>query len=98
MASKSIATSKLTKKHLPADDASVSDMIAFAHTFDVKGAGLTFERLAEIAYSKDHSSIDTMRACLFFEARRWRHFGEGPDQEAFQYWRLLVAGISARLS
>jgi hypothetical protein len=97
MARKPIPTSKLTKKHLPADDAGVSDLIAFAHTFDSEEVGLSFDRLAEIANGKDHSSIDNLRACLFFEARRWRHIGDDPDQEALQYWRSLVAEIKGQL-
>jgi hypothetical protein len=35
-------------------------------------------------------SIDELRACLFFEQRRWHHFGEEPNGRGAQYvWALL---------
>jgi hypothetical protein len=35
-------------------------------------------------------SIDEVRACLFYEQRRWHHFGEDPNGRGAQYvWALL---------
>jgi hypothetical protein len=35
-------------------------------------------------------SIDEVRACLFYEQRRWHHFGEEPNGRGAQYvWALL---------
>lgn len=35
-------------------------------------------------------SIDELRACLFYEQRRWHHFGEEPNGRGAQYvWALL---------
>ncbi len=35
-------------------------------------------------------SIDEVRACLFYEQRRWHHFGEDPNGRGEQYvWALL---------
>ncbi|HVC68864.1 MAG TPA: hypothetical protein VNC61_01235 [Acidimicrobiales bacterium] len=37
-------------------------------------------------------SIDELRACLFYEQRRWHHFGEEPNGRGGQYiWALLCA-------
>jgi len=37
-------------------------------------------------------SIDEVRACLFYEQRRWHHFGEDPNGRGAQYvWALLDA-------
>jgi hypothetical protein len=36
------------------------------------------------------ASIDEVRACLFYEQRRWHHFGEEPNGRGAQYvWALL---------
>lgn len=36
------------------------------------------------------TSIDEVRACLFYEQRRWHHFGEDPNGRGEQYvWALL---------
>ena len=37
----------------------------------------------------------SLRACLFFEARRWRHYGDDPGPESLAYWRELVGKIRA---
>jgi len=42
-------------------------------------------------------SLAHNRACLFFESRRWHHFGYEMDDESAAYVRALVANIG-RLS
>jgi hypothetical protein len=37
--------------------------------------------------------VDTLRTSLFFEHRRWRHFGESPTPEAHEYHRALIRAI-----
>ncbi|MEY4182682.1 MAG: hypothetical protein RLZZ217_1308 [Planctomycetota bacterium] len=39
-----------------------------------------------------------LRACLFFEQRRWRHFGDEPDAEAMADIRGLVEAIRERVA
>lgn len=95
MKDKTISTAKLEVNQIPQDDVSVDGLIQFAHTFDGYACWGSFERCAEIANTHDHSTIDALRTCLFFEARRWRHFGETPDDEALFYWRKLVKDIRA---
>ena len=97
MKDKTISTAKLEVKHLPPDDASVDVLIQFAHTFDGYARCGSSAKCAEIANARDHSTIDRLRTCLFFEARRWRHFGETPDEDALRYWQSLVAGIRERI-
>lgn len=93
MTTKTISTANLRPKDLPSDDADVREITQFAHTFDGYARWGSFERCAEIANARDHSTIDKLRTCLFFEARRWRHFGDDPDDEAVIYWRTLVGKI-----
>lgn len=97
MRDKTISTAKLEVKHLPPDDASVDVLIQFAHTFDGYARWGSSAKCAEIANAPDHSTIDALRTCLFFEARRWRHFGETPDDDALQYWKSLVVSIRERI-
>ena len=97
MSSRTIGSERLALADLPGDDADELALIEFAHTFDGYARWGSFERCAEIANRRDHSSLDALRTCLFFEARRWRHFGESPDAGALAYWRELVAGIRAHL-
>lgn len=97
MKDKTISTAQLEVKHLPRDDATVDVLIRFAHTFDGYARWGSHSKCAEIANARDHSTIDKLRTCLFFEARRWRHFGETPDEDALRYWQSLVAGIRERM-
>jgi hypothetical protein len=47
-----------------------------------------FSRTAEVP-----SDEKELRACLFFEARRWRHFGSEPDENAWPYIEALRRGL-----
>lgn len=90
---RTIPSEDLMLTDIPAVDADLDALIAFAHTFDGNGHWGSFERCAEIANAQDHGSLEKLRTCLFFEVRRWRHFGDDPDPEAEQYWRKLVAAV-----
>ena len=37
--------------------------------------------------------LDELRAALFFEQRRYHHFGEGPDGSDLDYIEALVGAI-----
>jgi len=41
-------------------------------------------------------SLDELRTCLFFEQRRWHHFGATPDGEAQRYFAALLQAIRAK--
>lgn len=69
----------------------------FALTFDGYLVHGSFEACAKIANRKAPNTLTEYRTCLFFEQRRWRHFGVEPEGEALVYIRSLVAGIRAKL-
>ena len=94
---------EISNKHLllidiPKSDADWSEIAAFALTFNGYEVCGSFDKCAEIANAKRHESLTDMRACLFFEQRRWRHFGESPDGETMAYLRKLLESIRAKVS
>jgi hypothetical protein len=78
----------------------------FALTFDGYRHHGSLEKCAAIANARNPVTLTEYRTCLFFEQRRWRHFGQEPDTETRAYVlrlldgmrRLLVAGESATRS
>ncbi len=85
---------------VPASDASLSDVMQFA-TFTyfgydrhggVEGLGaLANSSLEQWRQTRSlPSSVQLIRASLFFESRRWHHYGYPPDEEAEAYMRALV--------
>jgi len=40
-------------------------------------------------------TLDELRACLFYEQRRWHHFGEDPSGRSAEYMWAIVDAISA---
>ena len=97
MPAKTIPTVQLKVSDVPADAADLENLLRFALSFDGYRHRGSFSRCAEIANARDHGSLDKLRTCLFFEARRWHHFGDSPDEEETLYWRWLVAEIRLRL-
>lgn len=90
MTSVQFDTNDLVADGIPLDNSSISDLNAFALTFNgYKHFGA--EECARIANERDHSSLDKLRACLFFEARRQRFlaFSPGLKAESEHYWRDL---------
>jgi hypothetical protein len=83
---------------IPSPNASLDELIVFAHTFDGYKAWGSFEKCAAIANARDHSTLDALRTCLFFEARRWRHMGDDPDPDAKAYWHDLLTKMRAQLA
>lgn len=43
------------------------------------------------------TDLDVLRSSLFFEQRRWRHYGDFPDERAMQYIRALLRGIRSEV-
>ena len=39
------------------------------------------------------ADLPTLRTALFYEQRRWRHFGEDPDDDASSYINALLTAI-----
>ena len=92
-----IPSNELKASSVPSQDSPLHELIDFAHTFDGYKIWGSFEKCAEIANGKDHSTLDALRTCLFFEARRWRHSGSDPDAEARTYWQHLLTEIRSRV-
>ena len=90
----------------PAGSSDWSAISGFALTYD--GYGLSgFEACAKVANdaSKDYvltgqlpTTLSALRTCLFFEQRRWHHFGRSPDESAMRYVRALLEAVRAQLS
>lgn len=101
-----IANRDLQYAHLLPDNADWWQIAEFALTFDGYSHWGSFDKCAEIAnrwaaaYAEERAtpeSLTELRTCLFFEQRRWRHFGDSPDDESMPYIRALVKGIRNRV-
>jgi hypothetical protein len=83
---------------IPAPDADWYEVSMFALKFDgYKECGST-EACAAIANAGLDTTLTQLRICLFFEDRRWRHFGESPDAGGMVYIRSLVEKIRAKVA
>lgn len=88
-----IPNDRLTRDMVPRSNADWSTIQEFALTFDGYQENGSFDACAEIANAHKHETLGDLRTCLFFEQRRWRHFGESPDGDALRYIRSLVKAI-----
>ena len=88
-----IPNSELTLELIPQSNASWDEIAPFALTFDGYKEHGSFEACAEIANAHRMDTLTNARTCLFFEQRRWRHFGYEPDEESMKYIRKVVALI-----
>ena len=71
-----------TLSDIPVPDADINEIGCFALTFDGYEHWGAFEKCAEVANAERQNTLTDLRTCLFFEQRRWRHSGYGPDEEA----------------
>jgi hypothetical protein len=101
-----IPSSLLQRDDLPGPDAPEHDLQAFALTFDGYREFGSTQRLAGIAnaaierwrISNDvPTTLDVLRGCLFFEQRRWHHFGESFDDLTMLYIHDLIAAMRHQL-
>ncbi len=92
-----ISNDELKLSDLPDPNADWETIVHFAHT--IKGYELhgSFEACALIANERRHNTLTDLRTCLFFEARRYRHFGEDPDLAGMQYIRTIIEQMRAKL-
>jgi hypothetical protein len=97
----------LTLEDLPAADADEDALQAFALTtngYERMGSFEACAELAEAAIARWRAtgelpqSLGEARCCLFFEQRRWRHYGYGFDDETLRYARELVNAMRTRLA
>ena len=92
-----ISNQRLTLRHLPGPSADIDSLLRFALTFSGYDHCGSFEACAEIANAKKHDTLSDLRACLFFEQRRWHHFGDMPDDEELKYCRVIVEKIRQKV-
>lgn len=88
---------------VPAPSAPWPDIMMFALTYD--GYALWDEVGAFANRMRDEwgarrilpSELDSLRACLFFEQRRFRHFDQDPVGEDLDYIHALLSGIAGAI-
>jgi len=104
-----IAHEDLTPADLPHPRAPFDDVVRFAHTFDGYAA-LGMEMCGEMAnrglsqWTRTGAvpgwlagDLERLRACLYFEARRWIVLEREPDTRSLMYVHDLVRAIEDRL-
>jgi hypothetical protein len=61
----------------------------------ISNDSLTLSRIPDVGAPIEE--LAELRNCLFFEPRRWNHYGHAPDEEAMKSIRRLVAQIRAKV-
>lgn len=101
-----VATDGLRPEDVPQIDGHAPDaysrLAEFALTYREEAEAVEIAelgRIANAALAKFQGTGDlpedarTIRACLFFEQRRWRHFGQDPDSLTMSYCLALLARL-----
>ena len=93
---KVLSNAGLALTNVPLSSAGVHDLFHFALSYQgYDEAG--HDQCGEIANARRNDTLHALRTCLFFEQRRWHHFGETPDGEDLEYLRSLVERIRGKL-
>lgn len=95
----------LSSDDVPSLRADFDDIVVFAYTFDgyerfgLEACGeLANRTLASFLTDRTlPSDLDELRACLFFEARRWIVLEREPDTRARLYVGALLERLAERL-
>lgn len=90
---KKVSNDDLRLQDIPYQKADWSAIQQFALTFNGYESHDSFEKCAQIANDHRHDTLTNLRICLFFEQRRWRHFGEEPDEDSMAYIRAVLNKI-----
>ncbi|MGC1780175.1 MAG: hypothetical protein WBB34_19745 [Xanthobacteraceae bacterium] len=93
-----IPDSLLTRAQIPGENATWQEIGQFALTFDGYAEWGSLERCAEIANGRRNETLAELRTCLFFEQRRWNHFGHSPDAKTMEYIQGLLAAMREKVS
>lgn len=101
-----IPNSQLIENDIPSRRANWKNIQPFALTFDGYKHWGSFKKCREVA---DHGlnlhrkeeplvqSLTDLRTCLFFEARRWKHYEKDPTKKGMNYIHALVEAIRVRV-
>jgi hypothetical protein len=103
-----IPNDELRAEGIPAIDALWPEIFTFALTFDGYVALGGNGPCADLANGTEQQYLRTgslppdldltqLRSCLFFEQRRWHHFGDTPHDEARRYFGALLDAIRERV-
>ena len=93
-----IPNARLRPVDLPPPDADWPAVWRFADTFNGFQHWGSLEKCAEVANAQRCSTLTELRTCLFFECRRWHHYGDQPDEESAPYIRGLVDRIRSKVA
>jgi hypothetical protein len=97
-----INTGELRATDLPSSYGDWSDYARFAVTFAPRDRELCRE-LASDSFARWRRTgevphrLDELRACLWFEQRRWRFLGREPDPEGMRYVGALIRAMRGHL-
>jgi hypothetical protein len=97
-----IQTGELREKDLPTSYGEWTDYANFALTFAPRDREVCRE-LASDAFSRWRRigevprTLEELRACLWFEQRRWRFLGREPDAEGMRYAGALIRAMRGHL-
>ncbi len=97
-----IQTGELRERDLPTSYGEWSDYARFAVTFAPRDTEMCRE-LASAAFAGWRRTgevprrLEELRACLWFEQRRWRFLGREPDTEGMRYAGALIRAMRAHL-
>jgi len=97
----------LTPDQLPAPDARWGEIAHFGLSYDgykhesasrpcADSANAARDEYREREVLPD--SLDALRSCLFYEQRRYHHFGEPPDEWSLGYIHALLEAIRRRVA
>jgi len=101
-----IPNQALTLKNIPTSDANWNEISLFALSFDGyefwRGAGDCGEFANQVLTNWKESeklpeSLSELRSCLFFEQRRYHHFGSSPENEDLEYIHALLTSIREKV-
>lgn len=93
MEPKQIPNRELLLDKMPSSISTWAAIQSFALTFNGYDAFNTEahpEGCGDLANSRQAKSLTELRASLFFEQRRWRHFGESPEGLDLIYIQSLL--------
>jgi hypothetical protein len=101
----SVPHRSLTRDDVPDPRAEFDDIVAFAYGFDgyarfgLEGCGELANRTLSTFLTERRlpDDLDTLRACLYFEARRWIVLEQEPDTRARLYVGALLDHLGDRL-
>jgi hypothetical protein len=91
-----IANEQLSVADVPSFKEPWSRIEPFALTFDGFQYWGSVDKCAEVA-EKTPATLTQLRTCLFFEARRWAHLKQEPDDKSLKRIRALVFAIQEKV-